>query len=163
MVSAPPPPSNDQKYPRYPLVLKSNVTLLLRFVILYFFIWKILSDDGRLYLHDSKLNSRSDVDGLTHTKQLLNLLCKVDHCLHEAIEFIMTTRKTMSPHVFETTLTHAFIQGNMNSFKRNTLCGVLANTVLQSTLPKTYFCSESRSSPQTCVVENYCFYFSTKT
>ena len=53
MVWAPP---NDQKYPRYPLVLKSNVTLAqpLRFVILYFFKWKILSDDRRLYLHDSK-------------------------------------------------------------------------------------------------------------
>ena len=38
---------------------------------------KILSDDRRLYLHDSKWNSRSDVDGLAHTKQLLNLLCIV--------------------------------------------------------------------------------------
>ena len=47
---------NDQKYPRYSPVLKSNVTLAqpLRFVILYFFKWKILSDDRRLYLHDSK-------------------------------------------------------------------------------------------------------------
>ena len=42
-----------------------------------FFEWKILSDDRRLYLHDSKWNSRSDVDGLTHTNQLLNLLCIV--------------------------------------------------------------------------------------
>ena len=76
MVSAPP---DDQKYPRYPLVLKLNVTLArpLRLVILYFFNWKILSDGRRLYLHDSKWNSRSDVDGLTHTKQLLNLLCIV--------------------------------------------------------------------------------------
>ena len=76
MVLAPP---NDQKYPRYPLVLKLNVTLALplRLVILYFFKWKILSDDRRLYLHDSKWNSRSGVDGLTHTKQLLNLLCIV--------------------------------------------------------------------------------------
>ena len=32
---------------------------------------KLLSDDRHLYLH----NSKSDVDGLTHTKQLLNLLC----------------------------------------------------------------------------------------
>ena len=53
MVSASP---NDQKYPRYPLVLKSNVTLArpLRLVTLYFFKWNILSDDRRLYLHDSK-------------------------------------------------------------------------------------------------------------
>ena len=68
---------NDQKYLRYPLALKLNSTLArpLRFVILYFFKWKTLSDDRRLYIHDSKWNSRSDVDGLTHTKQLLNLLC----------------------------------------------------------------------------------------
>ena len=75
---------NDQKYPCYALVLKLNVTLArpLRLVILYFFKWKILSDDRRLYLHDSKWNSRSDVDGLAHTKQLLNLLCIVykSHC-----------------------------------------------------------------------------------
>ena len=47
---------HDQKYPRYPLVLKLNVTLArpLRLVILYFFKWKILSDDRRLYLHDSR-------------------------------------------------------------------------------------------------------------
>ena len=70
---------NDQNYPRYPLVLNLNVTLAwpLRLVILYFFKWKILSDDRRLYFHNSKWNSRSDVDGLTHTKQLLNLLCIV--------------------------------------------------------------------------------------
>ena len=51
MITAPP---NDQKYPRYPLVLKLNVTLArpLRLVILYFFKWKILSDDWRLYLQD---------------------------------------------------------------------------------------------------------------
>ena len=43
---------NDQKYPRYLLVLKLNVTLArpLRLVNLYFFKWKILSDDRRLYL-----------------------------------------------------------------------------------------------------------------
>ena len=47
---------NDQKYPPYPLVLKLNVTLArpLRLVILYFLKWKILSNDRRLYLHDSK-------------------------------------------------------------------------------------------------------------
>ena len=40
----------------YPLVLKLNVTLArpLRLVILNFFKWKILSDDRRLYLHNSK-------------------------------------------------------------------------------------------------------------
>ena len=66
---------NDQKYPRYPLVVKFNVTLArpLRLVILYFF----NGGDRRLYLHDSKRNLRSDVDGLIHTKQLLNLLCIV--------------------------------------------------------------------------------------
>ena len=47
---------NDQKDARYPLVLKDNVTLArpLRLVILYFLKWKFLSDDRRLYLHDSK-------------------------------------------------------------------------------------------------------------
>ena len=70
---------NDQEYPRYPLVLKFNVTLArsLRLVILYFLKWKFLFDDRRLYLHDIKWNSRSDVDGLDHTKRLLNLLCIV--------------------------------------------------------------------------------------
>ena len=69
--------TNDRKYPRYPLVLKLNVTLArpLRLTILYFLKWKILSDDRRL--NDSKWNLRSDVDGLTHTKLLLNLLCIV--------------------------------------------------------------------------------------
>ena len=70
---------NDKKYPRYPLVLKLNVTLArpLRLVILHFYKWKFLSDDRRLYLHESKWNSRSDENGLTHTKQMLNLLCIV--------------------------------------------------------------------------------------
>ena len=70
---------NDQKYPLYPLVLKLNVTLArpLHLVNLYFFKRKILSDDRRLYLHDRKRNSKSHVNGLTHTKQLLNLLCIV--------------------------------------------------------------------------------------
>ena len=47
--------TNDQKCPRYPLVLKLNVTLArpLRLVIPYFFERKFLSDDRRLYLHDS--------------------------------------------------------------------------------------------------------------
>ena len=44
------------------------------FVNSVFFKCKSLSDDRRLYLHDRKWNLRSDVDGLTHTKQLLNLL-----------------------------------------------------------------------------------------
>ena len=70
---------SDQKYPRYPLALKFNVTLArpLRFVIPYLFKWKFLSDVRHLYLHDSKWNLRFDVDRLTHTKQLLNLLCIV--------------------------------------------------------------------------------------
>ena len=74
---------NDQKYPRYPLALKLNVTLArpLRLIIPYFFKWKFLSDVRRLYLHDSKWNLGSDVDGLTHTKPLLNLLCIV-YILH---------------------------------------------------------------------------------
>ena len=46
----------------------------------FFFKWKILSDDRRLFLHDSKWNLTSDVDGLTHTKQFLNLLCIVYFC-----------------------------------------------------------------------------------
>ena len=47
---------NDQKYPRYPLALKLNVTLArpLRLVIPYFLKWKFLSDVRRLYLHDNK-------------------------------------------------------------------------------------------------------------
>ena len=44
-----------------------------------------MSDVRRLYLHDSKRNSRSDVDGLTHTKQLLNLLCIVYSFLKGAL------------------------------------------------------------------------------
>ena len=44
-----------------------------------------MSDDRRLYLHDSKRNSRSDVDWLTHTKQLLNLLCIVYSFLKGAL------------------------------------------------------------------------------
>ena len=46
---------NAQNYPSYPLVLKFNVTLAwpLSLVIPYFFNWKFLSDDLRLYLHDS--------------------------------------------------------------------------------------------------------------
>ena len=61
------------------LVLKLNFTLAwpLRLVIPYFCKWKFLSDDRCFYLHDSKWNLRSDVDGFNHTKQLLNLLCIV--------------------------------------------------------------------------------------
>ena len=53
MVSASP---SDQKYPRYPPVLKLKVTLAraLRWVILYFLKLKILSKGRRLYLHYSK-------------------------------------------------------------------------------------------------------------
>ena len=71
---------NDQNYPRYPLVLKFNVTFSTAAAFgnsVFFFKWKFLSDVRRLYLHDSKWNLRSDVDGLTHTKQLLNLVCIV--------------------------------------------------------------------------------------
>ena len=70
---------NDQKYPRYPLALKFNVTLArpMRLVIPYFFLMELLSDVRRLYLHDSKWNLISDLDGFTHTKQLQNLLCIV--------------------------------------------------------------------------------------
>ena len=80
---------NDRKCQSYPLVLKLNVTLArtLRLVILYLFKWKILSDDRRLYLHDSKWNSGSDVDGLTHTKQLLNLLCIVYSYMGQFMRF----------------------------------------------------------------------------
>ena len=47
---------NDQKYPRYPLVLKFKVTLAwqLHLVIRYFLKWKFLSDVRRLYFDDSK-------------------------------------------------------------------------------------------------------------
>ena len=38
------------------------------------FKWKILSDDRRLHLHDSKRNSRADVNGLTHTKQIAKFI-----------------------------------------------------------------------------------------
>ena len=49
-------PPNDQKYPRYLLVLKVNVDLEwpLHLVILYFLKWNFLSDDRGLYLHKSK-------------------------------------------------------------------------------------------------------------
>ena len=67
---------NDQKYPRYPLVLEFTLARQLRLLILKFCKWKFLSDGRRFYLHDSQRSSRS-VDGLTHTKQLLNLLCIV--------------------------------------------------------------------------------------
>ena len=59
------------------LKIKRHVSTAAAFGNSVFFKWKILSDDRRLYLHNSKWNSRSDVDGLTHTKQLLNLLCIV--------------------------------------------------------------------------------------
>ena len=58
------------------LKIKRHFSTAVAFGNSVFFKWKILSDDRRLYLYDSKWNSRSDVDGL-HTKQLLNLLCIV--------------------------------------------------------------------------------------
>ena len=72
-------PPDDKKYPRYTLALKFKVILArpLRLFIPYFFKWKFLSDVRRLYLHDSKWNLRYYVVGVTHTKQLLNLLCIV--------------------------------------------------------------------------------------
>ena len=59
------------------LKIKGHFSTAAAFGNSVFFKGKILSDDRRLYLHNSKWNSRSDVDGLTHTKQLLNLLCIV--------------------------------------------------------------------------------------
>ena len=50
---------------------------MLRLKILQSFKCNSLSDDRRFYLHARKLNVRSDVDGPTHTKQLLNLFCIV--------------------------------------------------------------------------------------
>ena len=46
---------DDQKYPRNTLVLKFSITLAqsLRLVNLYFLKGKFLSDDRRLYIHDS--------------------------------------------------------------------------------------------------------------
>ena len=89
---------NDQKYLRYPLVLKLNGTLArpLHLVILFFFYWKFLSDDRLLYLYDSKLNSRSDVGGLTHTKQLLNLLCTIYNKFMLCISCHFGPKKTLT-------------------------------------------------------------------
>ena len=56
---------NDQKYPRYLLVLKFNVTLAwpLRLVILDFF--KKLNGNSCQIISACMFMSRSDVDGLT--------------------------------------------------------------------------------------------------
>ena len=59
------------------LKIKRHFSTVAAFGNSFFFKWKILSNDRRLYFHDDKLNSRSHMDGLTHTKQLLNLLCIV--------------------------------------------------------------------------------------
>ena len=53
----------------------------LRLIILYF-LMEILVRWSALYLHDSKWNLRSDVDGLNHTKYLLNLVCIVYNTGH---------------------------------------------------------------------------------
>ena len=65
-----------QKYPHYPLVLKFNLsTAAVIGISVFFFKWKLLSDERHLYLHDSKWNLRYDVAGLIHTQQLFNLFC----------------------------------------------------------------------------------------
>ena len=50
-----------------------------------------MSDDRRLHPHDSKRNSGSDVDGPTHTKQLLNSLCIVYFKLESNLPLILTS------------------------------------------------------------------------
>ena len=79
MVSAPP---NDQKYPRYPLVLKPNVTLVrpLRFVILYLFkgicfvIYGIISEFTDKGQFQYLTNLRGPQEGTyLYTKQFLSL------------------------------------------------------------------------------------------
>ena len=64
---------NNQKCPFCTLASKPNLTLTLalHLNILQSFTYKSLSDNWYFYLHAR--NMRSDVDGLTHTKQLLNL------------------------------------------------------------------------------------------
>ena len=65
---------NDQKQARYPLVLKCIVTSAqpLHLVILNFF-----NGNSCQMIGTCILILRSDVDGLTHAKQLLYLLCIV--------------------------------------------------------------------------------------
>ena len=81
----------NQKYPRYPLVLKINVTLAppLRLVILKFFKWKFLSGVQRLYLLDSKCNSRSNVDGLTHTKTIAKFIVHSIYKLQDVSKMLL--------------------------------------------------------------------------
>ena len=86
-------------------------------VILYFLRWKFLSDDRRLYLHDSKWNSKSDVDGLTHTEQLLNILCIV----YSTSDYISAPQQQC----------RKVIKFLLASFKKKTTC----NLVHVSTLP----------------------------
>ena len=71
MVLAPP---NGQKYTRYPLALKFNVTLArqLRLVILYFFNANSSQMIGTCIFMTAN-ETRYDANGLTHTKQLLNI------------------------------------------------------------------------------------------
>ena len=68
---------NDQKYQSYPIVLKFDVTLAwpLRLVIPYFFNGNYCQMLGACIFMTA--NERPDADWLTHTKQLLNLLCIV--------------------------------------------------------------------------------------
>ena len=83
--------THDQKYPRYPLTLKFNVTLArpLRLVIPYFFKWKFLSDVRRLYIHDSKWNLRSDLDEFTPYKTIAKLIVHsiYDHGVFMHVKF----------------------------------------------------------------------------
>ena len=83
---------NDQKYPHYPLVLKCNVTLAwpLRFVIPSFFL-----NGNSCQMFDACIfmtSNETDVDGLTHTKQLLNLLCIVYQTINHSFESWRTER-----------------------------------------------------------------------
>ena len=74
---------NDQKYPRYPLVVKLNVTFArpLRFGnSVFFFNGKSCQMIGAcifMTANETRDLMLINVDGLTQTKQLLNLLCIV--------------------------------------------------------------------------------------
>ena len=47
------------------------------FFVLVHLKWKSLSGDRHFYLYARKCNIRSEVDGMTREKQLLNLFCIV--------------------------------------------------------------------------------------
>ena len=67
MVSA---SSNDEKYPRYPLVKR-------HFSMAVAFGKSVLFNGKSCIFMTANQSSRADVDRLTHIKQLLNLLCIV--------------------------------------------------------------------------------------